>query len=860
MSHPVCLKAVTTIKYLYFFIVGGYCTISYSVYAETEFEEAFLRRGKNGVTPDVFYYRNAISPGVKTVDIRVNDRFAQRMEVPFLSNADKAVMPCLTREQFQALGVKTSLYDGWQRPGKADLPLSLTDCDNITAIIPAASLSYEDARQELMITVPQEAIDSQRYSMISPQEWDSGVPSLRTSYNGYYYSSHQKSRSVDGWHVPSTTSDSTWLNFTTTGSLGAWRFHSIDSLYRNPGQGWKSENNRSYLSRDIAFLRSQFQGGDIFTHTSGYMMGAVPLSGVSLATRDRMSLDNQFSYAPVIRGTARTNARLLVRQRGNIVYSTTLTPGPFAIDDLYSAQVGADLEVTVEESDGQIQRFRVPYTALPNMIRPGALRYSLASGQYRSQNHLAREPWVTSGSLEYGFEHVTFNSSFLASPGYQSLSTGLAWNVGPIGAFSAEVAHARHQESWGEGETRNGSAARLLYARHFDATGTSLQILGYQYRSSDFLEFQEFNARQSRTSIDGFYPYDAEWSRRKRSRVEMNLNQNMQGYGSLYLALSQERYYGSDHKSTSISGGTGTTLGDATLSLSLTRTQERLRDDNQVSLSVSMPLGGRNERSQRFGSLSYSLNRDRDNRYSQSLGYSGTHPDSGWNYSANVQRNTQGQYSQSGNLGYSGASGSITGGVSRGEGYRQYSAGMSGGVTLYQGGAILSPVMGDTVAIIETPGASGIGISSSNTLRTDYFGRAVVTNLTPYRYNSITLDTRQNERVELKESSRRVVPTEGAAVLLRFATRVGRRAIVEIAGSHAIPLGAPVYIEGDKDEAGLVGDKGIAYLSGLDARTDQSLRIVWGASQAEQCRFTLPALAESQVEQEWYHRQRVVCR
>ncbi|QFG76782.1 hypothetical protein DMB90_13160 [Raoultella planticola] len=53
-----------------------------------------------------------------------------------------------------------------------------------------------------------------------------------------------------------------------------------------------------------------------------------------------MSLDNQYSYAPVIRGVARTNARLTVRQRDAVIYSTLLTPGAFAIDDLYTAQVG----------------------------------------------------------------------------------------------------------------------------------------------------------------------------------------------------------------------------------------------------------------------------------------------------------------------------------------------------------------------------------------------------------------------------------------------------------------------------------------------------------------------------------------
>ncbi|HDS6908229.1 TPA: hypothetical protein QHX44_001576 [Klebsiella oxytoca] len=64
-----------------------------------------------------------------------------------------------------------------------------------------------------------------------------------------------------------------------------------------------------------------------------------------------------------------------------------------------------------------------------------------------------------------GRGNFTLNSSAVAPEDYQSLSAGVAWN---------------------------SSAVRFLYVRHFDMTGTSLQIPGYQYRSKNFLEFPEF--------------------------------------------------------------------------------------------------------------------------------------------------------------------------------------------------------------------------------------------------------------------------------------------------------------------------------------------------------------------------------
>ncbi|QFG76778.1 hypothetical protein DMB90_13140 [Raoultella planticola] len=47
-----------------------------------------------------------------------------------------------------------------------------------------------------------------------------------------------------------------------------------------------------------------------------------------------------------------------------------------------------------------------------------------------------------------------------------------------------------------------------------------------------------------------------------------------------------------------------------------------------------------------------------------------------------------GEYSQSGSLGWNSSRANITAGMSHARDYRQYSAGMSGGVTLYRGGSL----------------------------------------------------------------------------------------------------------------------------------------------------------------------------
>ncbi|SQI44036.1 Outer membrane usher protein fimD precursor [Leminorella richardii] len=835
---------------------------------DSEFESIFLRQDKNGATPDIFLYKNAIAPGVKRVEVVVNDRVADVYDVNFVAQQGD-VIPCLNRRLLKEVGIKTELYDDWQTsfkdsdvsPDSDSEPVTAV-CDDLGERIPAARVFYDDAHQRLRLTVPQEAVNSLRFQMISPKEWDDGTPTLRTSYSGYFYHSRQKNSGNNGNSGGRDVNNSAFVSLNSTASVGAWRLYSFDTFNKNANQGWKTNHDRLYAERNIAALYSKVSAGDIYTYTPSNIMGVIPLRGFTLRTNERMLLESQFTYAPVIRGTARTNARLIVRQRGNIIYSRTLTPGPFAIDDVYTGQVGADLDVTVEETDGTEQTFSVPYTSLPNMIRPGAFRYSMSVGEYRDDQ--ADKPIMGALSVERGFEAFTLNVSGLGSDNYQSLAAGAAWNIGNIGAFSLDVAQARYVYDKVDGlydkETKNGTAVRLLYAKQFDTTDTGLRILGYQYRSEHFLSFSEFNSRNYHRGerYDSDYEDgDSLWNKRRRSRLEVNVNQGMQEYGNLYLTLSQDRYYGTSEKTTSASGGYGFLVGPANVSLSYTYNKNGKGDnDNSLNLGVSIPLRW-GERERNYNSVNYNLTRNKDNRYSQSVGLSGSQQDSPLSYSLNVQKDYKDKFSESASLGYNANLATLNTSVSHSQHSDQFSAGMAGGLVLYKGGVILAPRMGDTIAIIETPGASDIGVSGSQN-KTDYFGRAVVNYLSPYRYNTVSLDTTNAPTTELKESSRKVVPTEGAAVLLRFATRVGRRAMVIVQGPNSVPVGAIVTVDGQDEEAGIVGNGGLAYLTGLDARRDETLTVSWGRDQ--QCRFTLPKLPEGDSESQWHTKIPVDCR
>lgn len=828
---------------------------SHSSDSEEEFNTLFLH-GEQSELAGIFLYSNKILPGLKRVDISLNQRHSTNQQINFVVDPNtNRVEPCFNRTVLEKLGIKTKIYSGWSSSLKTDNAES--QCDKLSEIIPYAQYHYDDATQSILLQVPQEALNSDILRMISPDEWDNGVASLRLNYDGYVYRTRTHASEAKN-------QTNTYVSLGSTATLGAWRFYSYDTFSKqSEDNGWDSNHDRAYAIRDIPAIYSRIQIGDIYTYSPSNILGVLPLRGVTLATNSNMMADNQYRYAPVIRGTARTNARILVRQRGNIIYSTTVTPGNFAIEDMYAGQIGADLQVTVEEADGTSQTFNVPYTSLPNMLRPNSGKYSFSAGKYRDKN-LSDKPTFATFTYEHGFEPITVNTAVLGSNDYQAAAIGAAWNIGNIGAFSVDAAYARYQNLKHDqfDKKNDGSAIRFLYAKQFETTRTGLRILGYQYRSKNFLELSEYvdldNKKNYRPSTHWSGLYQDGKLLRRRSRLEANLNQSLSQYGSFYLTAYYDRYYNSSDASRSVTAGYSTNIGNVTTSIDYSH--HKYGDsgsDSQVNLQFSMPFSWSKNN---YGSASYAIMRNKDDRYSQSLSTNGALDKNRFTYSLNVMEDHKSDLTESLSLGYNASYGNVRTSVSHSKHSTQFAAGLAGGVLLYRGGVVLSQRLGDTVAIVETADASGVGVSSNLNISTDYWGRAVVPYITAYRYNNIELNLdNAKSNVELLSSAQKVVPSAGATVVAKFGARVGRRAIVAIhsADNKMIPLATPIYVESKLglEETGMVGHNSEAYLTGLNAKKAHSLLVKWGESAEQQCKFTLPALTQEQQKNqdtEWY--------
>ena len=122
----------------------------------------------------------------------------------------------------------------------------------------------------------------------------------------------------------------------------------------------------TYAQRDIVAMKATSPSAR--AHPLPTCLTAFPTPG-GAEIRQRHAAGQREGYAPIIRGTAHSNALVVVRQNGYVIYQNTVAPGAFEINDLYPTGSSGDLQVTVKETDGSESHFVVPFASVPVLQR-----------------------------------------------------------------------------------------------------------------------------------------------------------------------------------------------------------------------------------------------------------------------------------------------------------------------------------------------------------------------------------------------------------------------------------------------------------------------------------------------------------
>jgi outer membrane usher protein len=260
---------------------------------------------------------------------------------------------------------------------------------------------------------------------------------------------------------------------------------------------------------------------------------------------------------------------------------------------------------------------------------------------------------------------------------------------------------------------------------------------------------------------------------------------------------------------------------------------------HEASVSLAMPL--------RIGGARQSLQsnvRTASDDLGVQLGMQGTGRDDrlAWSVGAlhSSPRERNAATTASGSLAWRGDVARIGTALSTSPTARNVSATLDGAVLLHPHGATFAPALGDTLALLRSPGAAGARLAQDPARRLDRHGHAVVASLSPYRRNRVGIDPRgAPASTHFAFTERDVVPRAGAVLEVLLPTTHAPERWLRLASEDgAPPPFAAQVVDPHGTELGRVGRDGIAWIRAPIGTPHVEVR--WtNEGETASCRITL---------------------
>lgn len=717
---------------------------------------------------------NSMLPGSYKFDVLLNGTLLGRYDATVVMRNGVAV-PCFSPELIQTIGIK-NIHEN---------ELITKTCWFLDELEPAAKVTIRPETFHLDITLPQSLLQVKPRGWISPQEYDYGTNIGFFNYLANYYHVSYSSSQI-------TNQDSGWLSINGGINLGSWQYRQSGTANWNEQQGLTWNTLNGYLQRPIVPLKSEFKAGQLIT--SGNFFSGLNYSGVNLASSQAMLPDTMQGYAPVVRGVANSNAKVTIRQNGNQIYQTTVPAGPFELNDLNPTSNSGDLQVEIAEADGTVKRFSVPFSAVPESVRPGISRYDIALGQTRDMSTNTDFGDVTyQRGITNAFTAIT---GLRVASGYRAPVFGGVY-ASSLGAVGVDITFSQASV---DDKKLKGSMTRVNWSKTFQDTGTTVSLASYHYSTSGYRDLSNIlGLRESALTAGDYLQYQSS----QKERFDVTLSQNMGDLGNIFMTAATQNYRDGRSRDTQYQLGYGKGFSSG-VAMNLAVTRQRIgsyqndaRPENAVSLSISIPLFTQSRHPASLNA-SYNHSNSSGDQYQTSVsGALGEQQNTSYNLSSSYDQQS-GSTTVGGGLQRRFPKTTLGVNASAGKNYWQFSGNAQGAVAVHSGGVTFGPYLADTFGLVEAKGAEGAQVFNSPQTTIDEHGYALIPAMTPYRYNSVSLSPAgMRGNAEILDSEKRVVPVYGSVPKISFRTKVGIAILIKLntPADRSISMGTSVYDE-----------------------------------------------------------------
>lgn len=758
---------------------------SFGAYGET-FNSSLLVG--NSADMDWSNTKLVMTPGTYDLDIYVNNAWRGKFAMT-IANDDKTTVQ-ISRDDVSLLGI--SDLDAAVEAA----PVRLID---INALLHGGKSKLTPGELRLDLEVPQAYVITENRNWVSPQKWDQGINGIYTNYNVNYYNFHGLS---EGY----TNSDNVYLSLNSGLNLSSWHFidNSTWMRYSSLGKSYWVNTTR-YLEKPIAPIGALMRVGRAYT-TSDYF-DTVRFRGLTLNKSRQMLPDSERVYMPVINGIATSSAVVSVYQDGHIIHQLTVPAGPFSIRDLMPTGSRGDLSVEVKNNGGNTERFVVPFSSIPDMLRPGTSDYQFNIGEVDMRGINDHSSFAQLSYSRGINNYVTATAGSIWNADYRSFLVGGALSLPYAGSLSASAETSQYKLP-GDSQ-RHGEKYSLSWSKFFP-TKTNLTLASYYYRTQDYASFSDYIL--TRANIADYGGTNTSTQNSKQA-FSANINQPLpDNFGRLMLSAYWRDYWRGQKTSRQYNLTWSNVFNSVNYSVSLRRSEvsqsyydyetnnegnvvsslrSRGNTENNLYLSVTIPMSIFGTP----GSVATHASVQKGQYTSSDVSLSGSAQNV--DYSLMLAHDRDGN-SRSADL-YTSWKNSLTSlntGLSMAREYRQTSLGASGNILAWQGGVIASPNTGRNFVILEAPGVENAVVNGDSSTRTNNHGIALVTSATPYRQNNFHLeqDGTKSSDVDLQGNLLNIAPYEGSITYLKYKTDTRKVFMLDVQDSNGdqLPFGALV--------------------------------------------------------------------
>lgn len=767
------------------------CSASFC--AAEEFNAGFLMGNVPGIT--MSGEKNAISPGIYTVDVYVNKEWKGR----FPLNVDKGDNLRIRRTDFSRFDIKKPYSDESETTSAA-----MQEWVLLTRYLEKDRFIFRYNRFQLDITVPQARIIAHDKNWMPPELWDKGITGLFTNYNLIY---------AGGQYNKSSDSSSLYLTLDSGFNLADWHLRDNSYYYHNDTHS-KWINRSRYLEKSVPAINATVRAGEEYTESAWF--DSVKFRGISL-TRDLAMLPDSYRlYMPVIKGVAESNATIRIIQDERVIFQQSVPAGPFEFSDLMPTGSRSDLRLDIEYASGERTTTIIPYSSAGNMLRSGSADWAFYAGQFRSEYDVKNSDFVQ-GEYSRGVNnYLTLMSGAIAGEQYQSGLAGAGLLIPYLGTVTARYQYA--SASIANHTSRGGKISAAL--NKYFPTKTTLTASA-THSEEHYLKLSQSDAAAQ------FISRQTGYRAQEKNSLSLAIDQRLpEGYGSVNASLYTSGYWNTNKVARQFTLGWSNSYSQVSWSVNAGRRiytdavlqEEELkrsaiyRDETYATLTLSIPwsIFGHTGTVSTASSMQGGQN-------ASSIG---------WNekvserlrYNLLARRRSDDGTAASGYFSYASPWTTVTGNLTQGNEATQYGFSASGSMLLSQHGLLASPQTGHHFVILDAPGVADARVNGNAINITNSAGKALLPYATPWRKNTFYLSA--DSASDIEGNIRKVAPWRGSISYVKYITDTRKTFSLRASYPDGAPLtfGASLY-DKQGNALGYVAQGGLIHIK-ADALPD----------------------------------------